>query len=92
MTQDYKRPEPDYYWPQPSEQSTETSVTEKIPEEKKSFGSYDDIFAYQVTNASVLRAKEFVNKMEAGGYKTNWFFFYKHKYMRSSAHVCIFKC
>jgi len=78
LTQDYKRPEPDYYWPQPAEQSTETSVTEKNPEEfeeKKSLGSYDDIFAYQVTNASVLRAKEFVNKMEAGGYKTNWFLF-----------------
>ena len=69
LTKDYKGPEPDYYWPQPSEQTPETTAsTEKIPEEKKSFGSFDDIFAYQVTNASVLRAKEFVNKMEATGY------------------------
>jgi hypothetical protein len=69
LTKGYKGPEPDYYWPQPSEQTPETTAsTEKIPVEKKSFGSFDDIFAYQVTNASILRAKEFVNKMEATGY------------------------
>jgi len=32
-----------------------------------SFGKYDDIFAYPVTPASIKRAKEFVNKMEATG-------------------------
>ena len=61
MKKAYEAPEQNHWGPpEPT-----TVEPETLPQ--SSFGSYDDIFAYPVTNASVARAKEFVDRMQATG-------------------------
>ncbi|KAI9554284.1 hypothetical protein GHT06_019556 [Daphnia sinensis] len=51
-----------YYYNIPTEDTTE--VSQNKTELEESFGLYDDIFAYPVTERSIKRAKEFVNTMD----------------------------
>lgn len=64
LTKAYEAPEnPYWYDPEP----TTMEPVQEAELSNTTFGSYDDIFAYPVTNASVERAKQFVEKMQAVG-------------------------
>lgn len=67
LAKEYVAPTSDYYW----EDSTEAPVTEESAN-AENFGKYDDIQAYQVSERSLKRAKQFVAKMvPAGGTDIN---------------------
>lgn len=60
LTKEYKAPFTGYWGSQDEQPTTEGSILEL-------FGKFDDIQAYQVTERSLKRAKEFVSRMQANG-------------------------